>query len=124
MKNYFSVLFILILCGALGVQFLTAQTLESITQPQKGRSMRATSGNPYNNSDSMKFEIGETKTIALLEGPGKVTHMWLVPSSMDIRYPRALVLRIYWDGSDIPSVETPFGDFFAVGNGMRTVVNS
>ncbi len=124
MKNHFSVLFILILCGALGVQFLTAQTLESITQPQKGRSMRATSGNPYNNSDSMKFEIGETKTIALLEGPGKVTHMWLVPSSMDIRYPRALVLRIYWDGSDIPSVETPFGDFFAVGNGMRTVVNS
>ena len=124
MKKYFSVLFILILCGTLGVQFLTAQTLESITQPQKGRSMRATSGNPYNNSDSMKFEIGETKTIALLEGPGKVTHIWLVPSSMDIRYPRALVLRIYWDGSDIPSVEAPFGDFFAVGNGMRAVVNS
>ena len=124
MKNHFSVLFILILCGALSVQYLTAQTLESITQPQKGRSMRATSGNPYNNSDSMKFEIGETKTIALLEGPGKVTHIWLVPSSMDIRYPRALVLRIYWDGSDIPSVEAPFGDFFAVGNGMRAVVNS
>ena len=124
MKKCFFVLFVFILCGALSVQMLSAQTLESITQPQKGRSMRATSGNPYNNSDSMKFEIGETKTIALLEGPGKVTHIWLVPSSMDIRYPRALVLRIYWDGSDIPSVEAPFGDFFAVGNGMRAVVNS
>ncbi len=124
MKKYFSILFIIILCGALGAQLLAAQTLESITQPQKGRSMRATSGNPYNNSDSMKFEIGETKTIGLLEGPGKITHIWLTPSSMDIRYPRALVLRIYWDGSDIPSVEAPFGDFFAVGNGMRAVVNS
>ncbi len=124
MKKFSFVLFLFILCGALSIQMLSAQTLELITQPQKGRSMRATSGNPYNNSDSMKFKIGETKTIALLEGPGKVTHIWLVPSSMDIRYPRALVLRIYWDGSDIPSVEAPFGDFFAVGNGMRAVVDS
>ncbi len=112
MKKYFSILFIIILCGALGAQLLAAQTLESITQPQKGRSMRATSGNPHNNSDSMKFEIGETKTIGLLEGPGKITHIWLTPSSMDIRYPRALVLRIYWDGSDIPSVEAPCGRLF------------
>ena len=77
MKKHFSVLFILILCGALSSQLLTAQTLESITQPQKGRSMRATSGNPYNNSDSMKFDIGETKTIADLEGSERVasTHL-------------------------------------------------
>ncbi len=124
MKKQILVAYGLILCVTLGTQLLSSQTLEAITQPQKGRSMRATSGNPYNNSDSMNFEIGETKTIAQLEGPGKITHIWLVPSSMDIRYPRALVLRIYWDGSDIPSVEVPFGDFFAVGNGMRALVDS
>ena len=124
MKNVFYVSLVIILCFALVAPMLEAQTLESVTKPQKGRSMRATSGNPFDNSDSMDFGIGETKTIADLEGPGKITHIWLVPSSMDIRYPRALVLRIYWDGSDIPSVETPFGDFFAVGNGMRAVVDS
>lgn len=124
MKKHFLAVFVIMLCGALSAPFLSAQTLESIIQPQEGCSMRASSGNPFNNSDSAKFDIGETKTIAELEGPGKITHIWLVPSSMDIRYPRALVLRIYWDGSDIPSVEVPFGDFFAVGNGMRAVVDS
>lgn len=124
MKKQILVLSVLMLCVALGTQWLSSQTLEAITKPQEGRSMRASSGNPFNNSDAMHFEIGETKTIAELEGPGKITHIWLVPSSQDIRYPRALVLRIYWDGSDVPSVETPFGDFFGVGNGMRAVVDS
>ena len=84
-----------------------SQSLDSITRPQAGRSMRASSGNPVDNADSEKFDIGETKTIGHLEGPGRINHIWLVPSSMDIRYPRALVLRIYWDGADVPSVPTP-----------------
>ena len=86
--------------------------------------MRASSGNALDNSDSAKFGIGEGKTIAQLVGPGKIAHMWFTPSSMDIRHPRALVLRIYWDGAAVPSVEVPLGDFFAVGNGMRANVNS
>ena len=101
-----------------------AQMLESLTRPQPGRSLRVSSGNPFDNSDSAKFAVGETKTIALLNGPGKIRHIWFTPSSMDIRYPRALVLRIYWDGAAVPSVEVPMGDFFAVGNGMRANVNS
>lgn len=100
------------------------QSLEAITHPQAGRSLRASSGNPIDNADSAKFAIGQTRTIAELDGPGKITHIWLVPSSLDIRYPRALVLRIYWDGASTPSVEVPLGDFFAVGNGMRATVSS
>ncbi len=34
------------------------------------------------------------------------------------------MLRIYWDGAEVPSVEVPLGDFFAVGNGMQATVNS
>lgn len=101
-----------------------AQTLNAITLPQAGRSMRATSGNAVDNSDSAKFAIGESKTIAVLDGPGKIAHIWMTPNSMDIRHPRAFVLRMYWDGADVPSVEVPMGDFFAVGNGMRATVNS
>ncbi len=124
MKKSKTIFLVLILFLLISFFPLYSQTLSDLTEPQEGKSMRASSGNPFNNSDSAKFKIGETKTIAVLKGPGKITHIWLVPSSMDIRYPRALVLRIYWDGSEIPSVETPFGDFFAVGNGMRAVVNS
>ena len=101
-----------------------AQSLESLTRHQPGRSMRASSGNAVDNSDSEKFAAGETKTIAQLEGSGKIVHIWLVPNSMDIRHPRAFVLRAYWDGTSVPSIEVPLGDFFAVGNGMRAEVNS
>jgi len=86
--------------------------------------MRASSGNAVDNSDSDKFAIGESKTIAVLDGPGKIAHIWMTPNSMDIRHPRAFVLRICWDGAEVPSVEVPLGDFFAVGNGMRATVNS
>ena len=113
---------LVVFCLAAGP--LLSQTLDEITELQDGRSMRASSGNPFDNSDSARLDMGETITVAELEGPGKITHIWLVPSSQDIRWPRALVLRIYWDGSDIPSVEVPFGDFFAVGNGMMALVDS
>jgi len=122
MKTGTIVTFIFLLFNMVPSAF--SQSLDAITRPLRGQSMRATSGNLTNNSDSAKFAIGETKTIAHLKGPGQINHIWLVPYSMNIRYPRALVLRIYWDGSDNPSVETPLGDFFAAGNGMRAVVNS
>jgi hypothetical protein len=108
----------------LTVNSIQPQTLTDLARPQEGRSMRASSGNPVDNNDAINLKAGETRTIAVLKGPGKVTHMWFAPWSMDIRYPRSLVLRIYWDGAIVPSVETPFGDFFAVGNGMRADVNS
>ena len=110
--------------GVIVVSSCYCQTLDSISRLQSGRSMRASSGNPFDNADSAKFATGDTKTIALLQGPGKIAHMWLVPYSRNIRYPRAMVLRIYWDGSKVPSVEAPLGDFFAVGNGMRATVDS
>lgn len=102
----------------------SAQFLDSLTQPLPGRSMRSSSGNSSDNSDSAKFGPGECLTIAHFKGPGKIAHMWFTPNSMDIRHPRAFVLRAYWDGADVPSIEVPLGDFFAVGNGMRATVNS
>ncbi|NLS97147.1 MAG: DUF2961 domain-containing protein [Planctomycetaceae bacterium] len=102
----------------------TAQMLDSLTRPQAGRSMRSSSGNSVDNSDSAKFAPGECKTIAHFKGPGKIAHMWFTPNSMDIRHPRAFVLRAYWDGAEVPSVEVPLGDFFAVGNGMQANVDS
>ena len=115
-----------VLLASLGLLQASAlcQSLDSIALPQEGRSLRATSGNALDNDDSAELGRGEPRTIAHLRGPGRINHIWLVPYSMDIRYPRALVLRIYWDGSEVPSVETPLGDFFGVGNGMRATVDS
>ncbi|MBN1909614.1 MAG: DUF2961 domain-containing protein [Pirellulales bacterium] len=102
----------------------SAQSLDAVSRAQPGRSMRASSGNYENNKDNKDFAPGETQVLAHLKGPGKITHMWFTPSSMNIRHPRAFVIRIYWDGAKVPSVEVPMGDFFAVGNGMQADVNS
>ena len=60
--------------------------------------------NPY-----IIIEPGKTFTIAEIEGPGCIQHIWLTPTGKW----RNTILRIYWDGQEIPSVECPIGDFFA-----------
>lgn len=64
---------------------------------------------------------GETEKIAGIEGPGKITHIWMTafPDCF-----RELVLRMYWDGEAEPSVEAPLGDFFCNGWCERKNVRS
>src|SRR5690554_1674777 len=60
-------------------------------------------------------------TLGEIEGPGVIQHIWLTcfPPHW-----RSLILRIYWDGEEEASVETPIGDFFCNGWGERCNVNS
>ncbi len=71
--------------------------------------------NPYIN-----IKPGETFTIAEMEGPGAVQHIWMTPTGNR----RFTVLRIYWDDEKEPSVECPIGDFFANGWGEFAQVTS
>ena len=101
--------------------------LSTITKKMPGRRMRHSSGlfDPESNADAFRMDPGETIVLAELDGPGEIRHLWFTPSSRGyFRYPRELVLRIYWDGSKTPSVETPLGDFFAAGHGMKANVSS
>jgi hypothetical protein len=61
---------------------------------------------------------GETRTLADLTGPGAVRHIWMTTMAREDAYLRRNVLRMYWDGSQTPCVETPLGDFFGVGHAM------
>ena len=51
-------------------------------------------------------------TLLDTEGPGRITHIWF---TVDQNRFRDLILRIYWDGEELPSVESPVGDFFCNG---------
>jgi hypothetical protein len=64
---------------------------------------------------------GTTTTLAEIEGPGLIQHLWI---TVDPRAYRDCLLRFYWDGEDTPSIEVPLGDFFANGHGLRYHVNS
>jgi hypothetical protein len=46
-----------------------------------------------------------------LQMSGRITHIWI---TMDDRYFRDIILRMYWDGEEFPSVECPIGDFFCL----------
>lgn len=52
---------------------------------------------------------GTTTTIMDVDGPGTIQHIWITVSSSSFR---DLIIRLYWDGEQNPSVETPLGDFF------------
>jgi len=97
-----------------------------ITRKQPGRRMRNSSGlfDPESNADAFHIGPGETVVLADLEGPGEIQHIWFTIGAFDRRYPRTMVFRIYWDGALTPSVESPLGDFFAAGNGMRANVST
>ena len=103
-----------------------AQGLSEITRSIDARRLRASSGlfDPESNRDARPIAPGETLTLAELDGPGEIRHIWFTIGALDRRFTRSLVLRFYWDDSDVPSVEAPIGDFFAAGNGMRVNVSS
>lgn len=62
--------------------------------------------NPY-----IKIGSGETITIAEIEGPGAIQHIWMTPTGVW----RWTIIRIYWDDEPTPSVECPISDFFCMG---------
>jgi hypothetical protein len=101
--------------------------LQSLERPGDFESRRSSSADPNwqnGNGDCRPIKPGETLTLAELDGPGRITHIWFTISAEDKFYPRTMTLRIYWDGREEPSVESPIGDFFAVGHGLDAVVDS
>ena len=96
--------------------------LEQLTIPSNGQSKRSSStdSNIDGNGDSKLIQPGETLVLADLDGPGIIRHIWNTSASLNPYSTRAMVVRIYWDNSEKPSVEVPLGDFFGVGQGANT----
>src|SRR5262245_51669882 len=97
-----------------------------LLRPQALVARRSSSNNPdpASNDDSKRPIPGETITLADLEGPGSVSHIWMTIADNEYGGPRLLRLRVYYDGSAEPSVDAPIGDFFAVGHGFERPVQS
>ncbi len=112
--------------GILAIAVSTARAqnlLADLTQPQEGRSRRASSTDSDidANEDGETLLPGQTLVVADLAGPGVIKHIWNTATSLNPFVGRELVLRIFWDGAERPSVEVPLGDFFGVGHGaMKT----
>ena len=89
--------------------------------PEAGKGPSGRLGKGWKVRPCISLDAGETATIAEMAGPGVIQHIWM---TVDPKGFRDIVLRIYWDGEETPSVEAPLGDFFANGHALRAKVNS
>lgn len=71
-------------------------------------------GQGWKVSPSVKIAPGQTFTLAEINGSGAIQHIWMTPTGNW----RFSILRMYWDGEEHPSVESPVGDFFGMGWGV------
>jgi hypothetical protein len=73
-------------------------------------------GQGWKMSPCLEIPAGESIAIMDHDGPGVIRHIW---TTFDPRWYRDLIIRIYWDGAESPSVECPVGDFFGNSWGQR-----
>lgn len=78
-------------------------------------------GQGWKVSPSVTIPAGERHELAHIDAAGVITHIWMTcfPKTW-----RDLILRMYWDGEEQPSVEVPVGDFFAHGWGEPSILTS
>ncbi len=77
-------------------------------------------GQGWKISPSVAIKAGETFTLADIDGQGAIQQIWMTPTG-NWRYS---ILRIYWDDQEQPAVECPVGDFFGMGWGKFSPLNS
>ena len=87
------------------------------TYSQERISSYDTTGGNADGGSRNRIQPGETRTIGDVAGPGVITHMWFTIATQERYHLKKIVLRMYWDGEQLPAVEAPIGDFFGLGLG-------
>ena len=96
---------LLILAAAIAVSCIGPQVPENISKITDGVSQTNCSWG------HVDLQPGEEKTLCEIDGPGALTYFYITDGP-EFMTDEALVLRIYWDGNDFPSVNVPAADFF------------
>jgi hypothetical protein len=91
---------------------------------QDGSAWRAARdlGQGWKVSPFVRVKGNSTFTLATIDGPGAIQHIWMTPAPLNKT--RWFILRFYWDDEEEPSVEAPLGDFFACGWGRYCQISS
>jgi hypothetical protein len=90
-------------------------------EPEPGTGPAGDLGKGWKVRPCIKLAPGAQATLAEIEGPGIIQHIWITTSPSAFR---SCIIRIYWDGEETPSVEAPLGDFFCNGHGKPCSVVS
>ncbi len=77
-------------------------------------------GQGWKVSPSVVVKAHTTFTVAEIDGSGSIQHIWMTPTGIW----RNSIIRFYWDDETTPSVEVPVGDFFCMGWGQYSPLQS
>jgi hypothetical protein len=89
----------------------------SFENPTGARGSGGTAAHGRKGAPSKVVKPGETVRLADIEGPGRVTHIWATFRASKPEQMRSLVLEVFYDGLDAPSIAAPFLDFFGLPHG-------
>ena len=89
----------------------------SFENPTGARGSGGTAAHGRKGAPSKVLKPGETVRLADIEGPGRVTHIWATFRASKPEQMRSLVLEVFYDGLDAPSIAAPFLDFFGLPHG-------
>jgi hypothetical protein len=92
------------------------QSYDPLWRPSMARPRRATGTHET-------IPARQERVLVDLTGPGVIRHIWFT-AALDnadqiAKFHRGVLIKAYWDGEERPSVEVPFGDFFAIGHGVQ-----
>ncbi|WP_286860289.1 glycoside hydrolase family 172 protein, partial [Proteiniphilum sp. UBA5510] len=98
--------------GSMGDMFELAQIKSGL----KNKRISSTDKTGGNRDRLEPFQPGEKRTIAEINGVGVINHIWITIAPPPDQLSRNdIIIRMYWDGNDYPSVESPIGPFFGQG---------
>lgn len=90
---------------------------ENLTgEPGKGGRSANHKGPGRKGSPSITLSAGEEVTLANIEGPGVIRHIWMTCAHNKNIF-EDVILEFYWDGSEYPQIQMPIGPFFGLMNG-------
>ena len=88
-------------------------TIQQTYTPHRSSSWDRTGGD----HDFRRVPPGGTITVLNVNGPGEISHIWFTMADSESYALKRVVLRMYWDNDQYPSVDAPIGDFFGLGLG-------
>ncbi len=92
--------------------------------PTGGRGTGGTVAGGRKGAPSRRLAPGERVVLADLAGPGVVRHLWMTFPPAPPEVMRALVLEVFYDGADEPSVSVPCLDFVGLPHGRPVPFSS
>ncbi len=118
--------FSLLLSLVLGLYFPTVFAQSNMTNEMfdlaklksgvKNKRISSTDPTGGNRDHLEPFKPGEKRIIADIKGTGVINHIWVTIAPPPPTLSRNdIIIRMYWDGNDYPSVESPIGPFFGQG---------